>query len=147
MQEHHSTPQVLDAYTKSSIAGAAKVAGIAAILSIAGTIISAIAVFITPEAAPVAKEGFENNPMLTPAAGTSVFSVIFSLLINGVLFFYLYRFSKTIRRALKSNQSNLLELGLTSLASYFRICAIIIVISMVFIFIAGLAVGMGAGLQ
>ncbi len=147
MQEHHSTPQVLDAYTKSSIAGAARVAGIAAVLSIAGTIISAIAVFIKPQAATVAKEGFESNPMLAPTAGASVFSVIFSLLINGVLFFYLYRFSKTSRQALISDQSNLLASGLASLASYFRICAIIIVISMFFIFIAGLAVGMGAGLQ
>ena len=145
-QENTQTRFTLDPYTKSSIAATAKIAGVAAVLSITGTVIGAVGLFIKP-ANIAAAEGFGNNNMAEVAMGSSIFTVLFSLLINGILFFYLYRFSKLAKTALKNDQFLTLESGLQSLGSYFRIVAVLLIVSLGFMVLAGLAVGMGAALK
>lgn len=146
IQHNDTPPQTLDVYTKSNIYATAKIAGIAALISIAGAVIGAIANFVNPKTTPGAlKEGFENGG--TTNFGTSVFTVLFSLVINGILFYYLYRFSKISKAALENNQNIILETGLFSLATYFRVCAILMIVSAGFIIVAFLAVGLGSAFK
>ncbi len=147
-QQENIQPQfMLDAYTKSSIAATAKIAGIAAVLSIAGTLIGAVALLIKPSASVAAAEGFGNGQLAGASLVSSIITIIFSLIINGVLFYHLYRFSKVAKTALQNDQYIVLESGLQSLASYFRIFAILLIVSLGFMLMAGLAVGMGAALK
>ena len=136
----------LDEYTKSSIAGAAKAAGIAAILSIVGTIFGAIAFFVTPKPETKTKEGFGSGAQFM-ADGSSILTIIVSLLINGILFYHLYRFSTVSKTAISNEHGFLLGSGLNSLASYFRIFALLFIISMGFMLMGAFALALGGAMK
>ena len=131
----------LDPYLKNSILGTAKLAGITAILSIAGTIVAAITSLSKPKST-AAKEGFGDSAIFN-FEGSSIFSVMISLIINGLLFYYLFRFLKMSRRAVQNDHNHLLASGFYSLAAYFRIVSILLILSSVLIALA--ALGMAAG--
>lgn len=142
--DHTDQQPLLDAYTKSTINATAKIAGVSAILSLAGTLVSAAAYFIRPETATTVKEGFgSNSNVMQPTA----LSVIFALLLNGLLFYQLYRFSRVSRSALQNDQPLLLDSGLLNLAAYFRICAILLIISIGSMLLIAFTMAGGAALR
>lgn len=138
MQNNTQTTTELDPYLKNSISGAAKVAGISAVLSIAGAVVAAIASFSNPAKTTASKEGFSNNIPFN-FEGTSLISIIISLLLNGILFYHLFRFSKIAGRAAEHGQSNILASGVNNLAAYFKIFAILFILSAAFILMGSVA--------
>ena len=134
----------LDVYTKSKINRTAKVAGAAAILSIAGTIISLLAYITKPSVRTgLTKEGFD-DATIQVAAKSSVLLVIFSVLISAVLFYTLYSFSKLVRKGLATDDCRTLNRGLFHLASYFKIIGILLLCALGFLFLSSLMLGLGA---
>lgn len=125
MQGELQKQTITDPYLRNSILGAARFAGIAAVLSIAGTVVAAVTSFSKPKQT-VAKEGFGEGASFS-FDGSSVVSIIISLAINGLLFYHLFRFSKVAGSSIQNEQGFLLTSGLTSLASYFRILSILLI--------------------
>ena len=141
-----STP-LFDEYTKEKIVGAAKLAGIAALLSIIGSVIGVITFFINPNPVPkvVAKEGFDEKMVQFQASGT-IISVILSLVFNLILFYFLYRFSTLTRKSIVENNHQLLSNGLYSLGTYFKIWVVLIILSILLMIVAVIAAGLGAAM-
>jgi len=146
-QEHDKNQQgiPLDVYTKSKIFSTAKVAGVAALLSISGTIVSLIAYIIKPSPvkAGLAKEGFDDTTVQMAAGGSALF-VAFSVVVSAVLFYMLYNFSRFTRKGLEADDCGVLNKGLFNLAAYFRIIGIILLCSLAFMFLSSLMMGLGA---
>ena len=137
---------MLGHHTKTSIASTAKIAGISAVLSLAGAIVSAIVVFFQSGAAVSASERFGNKQDLN-FAGSSLLTVFISLLINGLLFYHLFRFSRASRTALKHGHNILLESSLFNLASYFKICALLLILSVSLMAFAMVVIGLGGAIK
>ncbi|MBO9618660.1 MAG: hypothetical protein J7539_06435 [Niabella sp.] len=115
----------LDFYTKCKIITTSKTAGIAALLSIAGTLVSVLAFFLKPAPLPQpAKEGFSDNTAQL-AAGGNLLMVIISLAISGLLFYNLFTFSRYAKKGLEQDDKGLLTRGLIALGAYFRILAVL----------------------
>lgn len=146
-QEHDKNHQgiPLDVYTKSRIRSAAKAAGVAALLSISGTIVSLVAYIIKPSPAKagLAKEGFDDTPVQVAAGGSALF-VAFSVVVSAVLFYMLYSFSRFAQKGLEADDRSTLNKGLLNLAVYFRIIGIILLCSLAFMFLSSLMMGLGA---
>lgn len=88
----------LDFYTKSKIITTSKTAGVAALLSIAGTLVSVAAFFLKSTAAPQpAKEGFNDSTAKLAATG-NIFMLLLSLIISGLLFYTLFTFSRYAKK-------------------------------------------------
>lgn len=141
MQDTLQKQGVAGPYLKNSILRTAKFAGISAVLSIAGTVIAAIVSLSKPKA-ETAKEGFGNG-FNFDFGGSSVFSIVITLAINGLLFYHLYRFSRVSKAAIQNGHNIILSSGLNHLAAYFRILAILFILSTLFMIMASLALVAG----
>lgn len=146
LQSTASSP-LFDEYTKEKIVGAAKLAVIASLLSIIGSVVGLITFFINPN--PVskvaAKEGFDEKMAQFQTSGT-VISVILSLAFNLILFYFLYRFSTLTRKSIAENNQQQLSNGLYSLGTYFKIWVVLIIISILLMIVAVIAAGLGAAM-
>lgn len=134
-----------DSYTKNQLFETAKIAGIVAIVSIVNVIIGAIGYFYKPKSATqlVEKEGF-NDSTLQFVGSTTALSVVFSLIINGLLFYLLYRFSTLAKKAIITDNPGQLGQGLTSLSTYFKVVGILILAVIGLLFVAMLFMSLGA---
>lgn len=130
---------------RKQINAAAKTAGIAAAISLAASIVGAIAFMINPKLPAVAVEGFTNETaQLAKVSG--IFSVLVSLAVSGLIFYFLYKFSSLALKAFRKNDQQLLTRSFINLASYFKIWGIIILLVLVFSFFSILAGGAGAAM-
>lgn len=75
------------------------------------------------------------------AFGSEIISIAITLLINILLF----NASSQLRKALDSVDQSLLTRGLSSLKSYFKVCGILLIIVLVFVFLGLLIVIMARG--
>lgn len=136
----------MDVYTKEKIGQAAQMAGVAAIATLASALIGFMAYLKNPAPImPVTKEGFNDNAL--QLSGSSLMSMILSLLVNLLFFYFLYRFSTLSNKALQLNDNQKLERGLQSLATYFKIWAIFIIMIIGIVVIASFAAGLGAAMK
>lgn len=111
----------------NSILSVAKIAGIAAVISLAGSLVGAVATFFKPvstEAMP-AKEGLDEASMQQLAQGFTYISIFMSLAISGLAFYFLFRFSTLAKISILGRNPNKLTQALQSLAGYFKIWGII----------------------
>jgi len=109
-----------------SIFSAARVAGIAAIVSLGGSLIGIISLLIKPAAPlPVAEEGFEGQDMQQLAQSSTYLSAFVSLIISVLVFYFLFRFASQARAGIKNGNPGQVSSGLQSLARYFKIWGII----------------------
>ncbi len=117
-----------------NIFSVARIGGYAALLSLAGSVIGAIAGFTKPIAAVSlpAKEGFEEVDVQQLAQSSTYFFVTLSLIISVVTFYFLFRFSKLAQSALLRGDSIKLSEALQSLAKYFKIWGILLFLMMFF---------------
>lgn len=115
---------------KGQLKRAAVWAGIAAILSLATTIISGVLQFTGGNDATAKykqMEGFSDTAM-KEQTGAGIFSVVVSLAIAGLFFYFLNRFASLTKAGLASNDQEMVSNGLGSLATYFAILGIILII-------------------
>lgn len=88
-------------------------------------------------------EGF-NDSTLQFVGSTTALSVVFSLIINGLLFYLLYRFSTLAKKAIITDNPGQLGQGLTSLSTYFKVVGILILAVIGLLFVAMLFMSLGA---
>lgn len=131
----------------NSILVTAKVAGIAAIISLLGTI-AGVVVFVTePASVPTAgKEGFDETAAQVVSSASAV-SVFFSFVIGVLAFYFLYRFSLLTKAAFKNDDRPKLTTALYSLASYFKIWGIIMFVIIFFFALAFIGGVLGSALK
>ncbi|MBZ4188537.1 hypothetical protein [Niabella beijingensis] len=145
-QENDNNESVIpiDSAAKRQIMGAAKVAGVVALLSISGTIINLVArILKSPVKTGPAKEGFDDAAIQMTSRGPILFvagSMIFSLL----LFYMLFNFSRLTRKALQAGDHRTLSKGLFHLASYFKIIGIAVIFLLAYSFLSALMISLGA---
>jgi len=146
MQERDNNPSsshLLDVHAKSAIRGAAKAAGLTALLSVSGTIISLIA-YITKSSlakAGPAKEGFDDTAM--PVATQNAAFVLSAFTIITLIFvFLIYSFSRLTQQGLKSGNNHMVNKGLSYLSLYFKIIGIGLLGLLVFSFLRMFATGL-----
>jgi heme/copper-type cytochrome/quinol oxidase subunit 2 len=142
-QQHTNVPA---SPLHSSLFAAAKIAGIAAIISLAGSLAGVIATLSVPAptiAAPD-KEGFDEQTMQQLVQSSTYISVFISLAISVLAFYFLFRFSKLAKTAISSSDKNKLSTALQSLAGYFRIWAVIMFLIIV-LFVLSLVGGILGG--
>lgn len=118
--------------TKIQIKSAAALAGIAAILSLASSILKAIAAF-TNKASQVEYrfEGFD-QPATEVERTSNIAGAIFTLAISILLFYFLNRFSTKTKNGLNTSNQQMFNHGLGGLSSYFVTIGILIIIGLVF---------------
>ncbi|GAB3424906.1 hypothetical protein [Niabella aquatica] len=110
-----------------TVLSAAKIAGIAAIISLAGSLAGVTATLSgpAPAVATPAREGFDEQTMQQLVQSSTYISVFISLAISALAFYFLFRFSRLAKAAINNGDSSKLGTALQSLAGYFRIWAVI----------------------
>ncbi|TXI35508.1 MAG: hypothetical protein E6Q58_00085 [Niabella sp.] len=110
----------------NSIVSSAKTAGIAAIISVLGTI-AGIIIFILSPQHNLNVEGQELDEATRQAAKIVPYiSVIFSAIIGGLSFYFLFRFSLLAQRAVKTNDEPKLVKAFLHLAGYLKIWGVLL---------------------
>ena len=129
-----------DENTKQQLKGAATMGGIAAIAAIIGAILSFINYFIQRN--NVKSFQFEGFPeMKASQSSGNIVSSIIMLALGIVLFYYLNKFSKSTKAGVDGSNQGMISEGLASLATYFKIIGVLLIIAIVFVFLALLFVG------
>lgn len=134
-----------DENVKQSLRGAATMGGVAALVSILGSALGLINYFVAKNNPKT--DRFESLPeMRTETTGSgNLAGVILSLIISIFLFYFLNRFSKITKAGIDGNNQLQISEGLGSLASYFKIIGVLLIICIVLVALV-LAVGIGSGI-
>jgi small-conductance mechanosensitive channel len=127
----------LDENGKASLRNASVIGGIAAIFGIVNVGLGVVKFFIS-KARP-APEGFESYRTNTSTGGGSIISILISLTIGFLLFYFLNKFSNQVKTGLATSNSPLITEGFGNLANYFKTVGIILIIVLCFIVLAVLA--------
>jgi hypothetical protein len=131
--------------TKMQLKGAAVLAGVAAIFSLASSILNLIKAFMDRNKTTLEYnfEGFNQTRVSAERTG-SIVSTIITLAISILLFYFLNRFSSQTKAGLNANNQQLVNSGLGGLSAYFVTIGIILIICLAFLLLA-LMVGISAG--
>lgn len=133
-----------DERLKNAMSNAASWAGIAAILSLANSIVSIVQVFFNLNK----KSNAYNEAGLTlprQSLMSEMLSPLIGLGIAVVLFIFLLRFSRSTKQGIINSDNYQLSEGLGGLSTYFKIIGIFIIIGISFVVLAVLF-GIAAGL-
>ena len=128
---------------KTQLRGAAVWAGIAAIFSLVSAALSFISAIMgrTSTRTEYKFEGF-NQTRMSAEKSENIVSVVISLIITFLLFYFLNRFSSQTRAGLNSNNQQLVNNGLGNLSSYFVTIGILVIICLaLFLFVIALSGG------
>ncbi len=147
LQEEQNKPGQISAYTKEKIWMAAEMGAVAGVAILANAVIGLFVYLKSPrQVTQVAKEGFDDEKFQI-ASQSSLYSVILSLAINILLFYFLFRFSGTVKTALRLNDNIGLGKGLNNLSLYFKTVGLIIIVMFALVLLMVFAMSMGAALK
>jgi divalent metal cation (Fe/Co/Zn/Cd) transporter len=118
--------------TRIQLRGAAIVAGISAILSLAGAVIGLINSFLERNRTTFEYrfEGFD-TPATAAERTESIGGAIVTFIISLLLFYFLNKFSRKTKLGLDTNDQQLVTSGLGALSSYFTTIGILLIIGIV----------------
>lgn len=122
---------------KTQLRGAAGWAGIAAIFSLVSTALSFIRAIMGRSSTRTEYkfEGFSQTKMGVEKSENMV-SIVISLIVTFLLFYFLNRFSSQAKAGLNSNNQQLVNNGLGNLSSYFVTIGILVIICLaLFLFV------------
>jgi len=120
-----------DENSKQQLKGAATWGGYAAIISIAGSVLSLVNYFI--QRSRVRSYQFEGFPEMRTTSGSgNIISAFISFIVAIALFYFLYKFSKTTKAGIDGSNQPLISEGLGSLSSYFKIIGVLLILAIVF---------------
>jgi hypothetical protein len=128
---------------KTSLRGAARVAGAAAILGLVTVIIRIVLSFTERSKIESRYEGFNQHRVATER-GPNIIGAIIELAIGILLFYFLNRFASLTKTGLNGNNTQLVNEGFGALANYFITAGVLVIICLVLfaIVLAGAAAGM-----
>lgn len=131
-----------DENTKQQLKGAATWGGISAIVALIGAVISFIAYFIEKNSSKTYQfEGFPE--MRSSQSSGNIVSSIITFGLSIILFYYLNRFSKSAKAGIDGSNQEMINEGLGSLSTYFKIIGVLLIIAIVFVCFA-LLLGLGS---
>ncbi len=123
--------------TQQALARLARIAGVAAVLSLIvaiASILGSVVQLLRP--ARVRLEEFGEVYKGSDDKWSELAGSVLTLILFVVLFYYLKRFSDRAKKALNTNDQGSLNEGLSSLATYFKIIGVLLIIGIVFAFAA-----------
>jgi len=124
-----------DENSKQQLKGASTWGGYAAIISIAASVLSLVNYFIQRN--NVKSYQFEGFPEMRTTAGSgNIVSAFISFIVAIFLFYFLNKFSKTTKAGIDGSNQPLISEGLGSLASYFKIIGVLLILCIVFVGLA-----------
>ena len=135
-----------DENVKQSLKGAATWGGLAAIVSLIGSILGLVNYFV--EKGKESRYGGNSleEMQIQQAANTGGFvSVVITLIIGIILFYFLNKFSRSAKAGIDTNDHYLINEGLGSLSTYFKFIGVLLIIILVF-FALGILIGIGQGI-
>lgn len=135
-----------DENVKQSLKGAAVWAGIAAIVSITGSVLGLINYFVQKSKFDAMSRQYESLGLRQSQAGSNFISAFISFGIGIVLFVLLYKFSRKAKAGVDGNEPFLINEGLGSLSTYFKVIGILLIIVIVFALLAVL-IALGQGFE
>lgn len=146
-QEQNNTPFILDEVAKQNILSTGTIANRLGIITLVSAVLGMIGFFVKGNAAaPAPKEGFDDNTANMVSSSNSI-SVVASLAIGIVIFYLLNNFARQTKAAFAHSDEKKIELGFSSLANYFKLAAIILLIAMVFMMLMVLMTGLGSAVK
>jgi len=134
-----------DENVKQSLKGAATWGGLAAIVSLIGSILGLVNYFV--EKGKESRYGGNSleEMQIQQAANTGGFvSVVITLIIGIILFYFLNKFSRSAKAGVDTNDHYLINEGLGSLSTYFKFIGVLLIIILV-LFALGILIGIGQG--
>ena len=134
-----------DENVKQSLKGAATWGGLAAIVSLIGSILGLVNYFV--EKGKESRYGGNSleEMQIQQAANTGGFvSVVITLIIGIILFYFLNKFSRSAKAGVDTNDHYLINEGLGSLSTYFKFIGVLLIIIFV-LFALGILIGIGQG--
>ena len=134
-----------DENVKQSLKGAATWGGLAAIVSLIGSILGLVNYFV--EKGKESRYGGNSleEMQIQQAANTGGFvSVVITLIIGIILFYFLNKFSRSAKAGIDTNDHYLINEGLGSLSTYFKFIGVLLIIILV-LFALGILIGIGQG--
>lgn len=149
MENTSNTPSLFDMNfddnVKLSLRETAVWAGLAAILSLAGSVLGLVNYFVQMNRIKSVTSGFGNYEASSSATAGGLISPLISLAIGIALFVFLNKFSRSTKAGVDANDSYLINEGLGSLSSYFKILGVLIIIVLV-LFGLALLISLAAGI-
>ncbi|MBK8139799.1 MAG: hypothetical protein IPK57_01430 [Chitinophagaceae bacterium] len=134
-----------DENVKQSLKGAATWGGIAAIVSLIGSVLGLVNYFV--EKGKESRYGGNSleEMQIQQAANTGgLVSVVITLIIGIILFYFLNKFSRSAKAGVDTNDHYLINEGLGSLSTYFKFIGVLLIIILV-LFALGILIGIGQG--
>ena len=134
-----------DENVKQSLKGAATWGGIAAIVSLIGSVLGLVNYFV--EKGKESRYGGNSleEMQIQQAANTGgLVSVVITLIIGIILFYFLNKFSRSAKAGVDTNDHYLINEGLGSLSTYFKFIGVLLIIILV-LFALGIFIGIGQG--
>ena len=134
-----------DENVKQNLKGAATWGGIAAIVSLIGSVLGLVNYFV--EKGKESRYGGNSleEMQIQQAANTGgLVSVVITLIIGIILFYFLNKFSRSAKAGVDTNDHYLINEGLGSLSTYFKFIGVLLIIILV-LFALGILIGIGQG--
>jgi len=133
-----------DENVKQSLKGAAVWGGIAALVSLGGTILGVVNYFLerSRPSRTFNYDGYEMRSSNADTAGQLV-TIVVTAIIGILLFYFLNKFAKSTKTGIDTNSQQHLSEGLGSLSSYFKFVGALLIICIVLFFFAIMA-GIGS---
>ena len=122
---------------RQRIGATAKTAGIAACISLAGTLCGVVAFFLKSgqQLPEIPKEGFTASETEMNAFGNLIM-IGGSLIVSLIAFYYLFGFSRKARAAERQQHPGLLIGALQRLEGYFKLWAVLLIIFIAFMILS-----------
>lgn len=125
----------LDENLKQNLRGAANWAGLAAIVSFAGSILGLINFFIQRAKMQALYREYGSFGVSSPEMTGGLVGAFISFAIGIVLFVFLLKFSRKTKQGVDAGETYLINEGLSGLSVYFRVIGIILIIVIIFMLI------------
>lgn len=126
----------IDENMKKSLSGLAVWAGIAAIVSFAGSILGLVNYFVQRAKIQALYSEYGGYAMSESSMAGGLVSTFISFLIGVVLFVFLMKFSSKTKAGVEASESGQISEGISALSVYFTIVGILIIIVLIFMVFA-----------
>lgn len=123
-----------DENVKQNLKAAATWGGIAAVVTLARSILGMINYFVLRgKISRYNYGGYEGMRVQQTAEATGIVSIVIGLIITIILFTFLNKFSRKTKSGIDANDHSLINVGLGNLSTYFKIIGVLLIIMIVFV--------------
>lgn len=145
--EHSLFDMQYDEQLKQQMKSAASMAGISAILSLVGSVLSFINYFVMQSRirSTFSAEGFGGIQYRDTSSGGNLFSAVLSLVLAIFMFYFLSQYARLSKAGLEGGDTFQIGDGLAKLSTYFKIIGVVLIIALVFMFLA-ILIALAAGI-